>query len=542
MHGTLRILTLLGLLSIVSAYELSFEVSVSATLTPEQRATLVHFISRQFADSSESSSGSSPPVVVSGSPTTDIQQPSPPPPWLPGGESFHAPLTNYGMVARFKVLPVNAGEVFPVHVYANTVTSEFSHKLHTWSFQILYKKTKLSLATSDPVNLLSPSNNETWNEPTVTVNEDYDIVDQIASITVTSTNSLMETSIGHDLPVARINFQVNSFLAVGQYDNVFEGKALSMVGRAANEFATDIAIQTNDWRGGAETSASVVVTADAAPTPVSSYDAFIDSVENALPSQCFYLPNTGILMKEAADLTTTADGVFVDHIFSGKSVSASPNDIVYIRACASPSVDTTVQYAFVINSNTLSFTVRTMAQAPYPPPALPSPPPFPSSPLPSPPRPPPPAPLETQINLGDAQSVEEGACVQITFSPYDYGITTEGEYFDVTMTGISSWPGETFITDQGFSGSSEKSGFWDPEIFSVSNFYQGTSYRFLNAQNVLIGAQFCAGVGPTNVDGYRFYEFQMIFEESGTSTTYESTWLRLNLPYLQAPSSVNQAA
>ena len=241
--------------------------------------------------------------------------------------------------------------------------------------------------------------------------------------------------------------------------------------------------------------------------------------------------------------TTTADGVFVNHVFGGKSVSASAHDVVYIRACASPSVDTTVQYAYVITSNTLSFTVRTMAQAPYPPPALPSPPPFPSPPLPSPPRPPPPAPLETQINLGDARSVEEGGCVQITFSPYaDYGITTEGVNFDVAMTGRSSWPGETFIADQGFSGSLKNSGFWDPEIFSSSSFYQGTAYTFINAANVIIGAQFCAGVSPTNINGERFYEFQMMFSEYGTSTTYQSSWLRLNLPYLQAPSSVDQAA
>ena len=105
---------------------------------------------------------------------------------------------------------------------------------------------------------------------------------------MTSTNSDMQTSEGHDVPVARINFVVDSSLTEGQHDDVFEGKALSMVGAGSNEFAADIAIQTNDWRGGAETSASVVVTADAAPTPVSSVAVSIEPVENA------YLLNVSI--------------------------------------------------------------------------------------------------------------------------------------------------------------------------------------------------------------------------------------------------------
>lgn len=530
------ILTLLGL-STVGAYELTFKLSVDATLTPEERAAIVLSLSRQFASSTESSSP--PTVVVSGSPT-NIQQPSPPPPWLPGGARFHAPLTNYGMVARFKVLPVNAGEVFPVHVYANTATSEFSHKLHTWSFQILYDKSKLSLpvSASDRVDLLTPSSTETWNEPTVTVNEDYDVSEGIASITVTSTNSNMQTSEGSDVPIARVNFLVESSLTAERHDDAFEGKVLSMVGTGSNEFAADVNMQVDDWRGGAQISASFVVTTDTAPSPVSSSTVTINSVSDALPSQCFYLPDTGMTMEQEGSLTTTADGVFVNHIFGGKTVSASVGDIVYIRACASPTVDTPITYNFVVLSSTYSFTVQTMAQAPYPPPLPPSPPSLPPL-FPSPPpRPPPPTPLSANINLGAPQSVAQGGCVQITFKPYtDYDITTQGVNYDVTMTGRSSWPGETFIIDEGFLASSEKSGFWNPEVFSSSSFYKGTTYTFLNAESVTIGAQFCAGISPTNVDQERYYEFQITFTEFGTSTTYQSTWLRLNLPYLAAPSS-----
>ena len=134
MDGPLRVLTLLGLLSIVSAYELSFELSVSATLTPEQRATLVHFMSRQFANSGESSSGSSPAVVVSGFPTTDVQQPSPPPPWLPGGEFSRFPdELRYG--GAFQSFTGQRGRGFPSARVPNTVTGQFSHKLTRGPFR-----------------------------------------------------------------------------------------------------------------------------------------------------------------------------------------------------------------------------------------------------------------------------------------------------------------------------------------------------------------------------------------------------------------------
>ena len=422
--------------------------------------------------------------------------------------SFHAPLSSAGAFARVYEKSVQPYTLYPVHVFADTG----GQNLTSWSFKLDFDSSLFTYesTTKDAGWVSDPSvtNTTTWSNDNL-------VERRILVVTLTGN----QPRIGTEVQLAVVNLRLKNGVSDGDYDRAINGTVLHMVNSGTRQFVTNGIMQMNDAQGGAHTSVALTVDASPVDTP-STLFGLGSNISNALPSTCFFVPENGFTLRFRPTngmITTDADGIFVNHIFAGKSPTVKASDVLYVRACSAKTVDASATYQIsyddpyfsssYFTSTTTVFTwptedvpsevhagldfysftshigITTMTQAPYPPPSPPLPLPPPPLPPPSPPSPPSPPPFDgiaDAISLGQNETLEGGTCVRR----------------NITLTGLTS-PQELRLSSYnsgGFPGEETVFKFWTNMIDDRGK----TFVLYYVSDNYVVEFEACAGYYKAN--------------------------------------------